>query len=158
MIKQIRSTNNINADLHNNNSANQNISLSALPIDNGRPINLPSVPILAGVQLFASEKFSQKIRRLTFLMLLVTLFAALVALMGCSASQGVSASNTPTQAARTISVSPSTASIQVWQSLQFSVSGDTSGASCTWQSTQPTVLTNLGSGQFQGGQPGTTQV
>ena len=109
-------------------------------------------------QPIAAETFSQKIRRVTFFTLTASLFAACLALMGCSASPSASTKSSQAQPAPSVSVQPSSASIQVWQNLQFSVSGETTGASCTWQSAQPTILASLGGGQFQGGQAGNTQV
>ena len=109
-------------------------------------------------QIIAAGMFSQKIRRVTFFTLAASLFAVCIALMGCSASPSAPANSSQTQPAPSVSVQPSSASIQVWQSLQFSVSGNTTDASCTWQSAQPTILENLGNGQFQGSQAGNTQV
>lgn len=91
--------------------------------------------------------------------LVSAILPALVLLQGCSGSMTTAAvpssQSTPTP---TMSLSPSTASIQAWQELQFSVSGDSTGDSCTWQSSQPSVLSSLGSGQFQGGTAGTAKV
>jgi hypothetical protein len=135
-------------DSNNANLLSRTSNLLAAFSNNRRPAS----------QAIEAGMFSQKIRRVTFFMLLASLFAVCVALMGCSASHSASTNSAPASAAPSISVSPSSASIQVWQSVQFSVSGDTSGASCTWQAAQPTILAKIGSGQFQGGQPGTTQV
>lgn len=100
----------------------------------------------------------QAMRRVAFFVLLVVLFAACVALIGCGGSQSASASSASASTTPSISISPTSASIQTWQGLQFSVSGEAPSASCTWQSAQPAILANLGNGQFQGSQPGSVQV
>ena len=56
------------------------------------------------------------------------------------------------------SLRPSTANIQAWENVQFSVAGESADTGCSWQTSQPTVLASLGDGSFQGGQAGTAQV
>jgi hypothetical protein len=81
----------------------------------------------------------------------------LVVLQGCGGVSSASA-GTASKATPAISVQPASASIQMWQGLQLSVSGAPADAACTWQAAQSSILANLGNGQFQGGQQGTTQV
>lgn len=81
--------------------------------------------------------------------------AASLALQGCAGGSASSLTPSGTKTALT----PSSASIQVWQSQQFSAtgaSGDT--ASCVWASSDSSILTSLGSGQFQGAQTGSARV
>ena len=82
---------------------------------------------------------------------------AFVLIQGCGGPSAVVAS-AASQPSPSISIAPSSASVQMWKNLQFTVSEDNSGAQCTWQTSQPSILTSLGSGQFQGIQQGTTQV
>jgi hypothetical protein len=83
-------------------------------------------------------------------------------LQGCSGSAVPAAvqssQSTQSTPAPSVTLSPSTASVQAWQQLQFTVSGNDADAECTWQSSQPNVLSSLGSGEFQGAVAGTAQV
>lgn len=91
--------------------------------------------------------------------LVSALLPILFLLQGCSGAISTAAvQSSQSTTSSTTALSPSTASIQAWQDLQFSVSGDAAGEQCTWQSSQPSVLTSLGGGQFQGAQAGTAQV
>ena len=92
--------------------------------------------------------------RPALVLLVSAMLLAFVLIQGCGGASAVAAS----QPSPSISIAPSSASVQMWQNLQFTVSEDTSGAQCTWQTSQPSILTSLGSGQFQGVQQGTTQV
>jgi hypothetical protein len=95
----------------------------------------------------------------TQIALISAMLPVLFLLQGCSGSMSTAAvQSNQTTSTTTTALSPSTASIQAWQELQFTVSGDGAGEQCTWQSSQPSVLTSLGSGQFQGGTAGTAQV
>lgn len=101
--------------------------------------------------------------KLTFspkqVVLVSAMLPVLFLLQGCSGSMSTAAVQSSQSApTTTTTLSPSTASIQAWQELQFSVSGDGAGEQCTWQSSQPSVLASLGSGEFQGGTAGTAQV
>jgi hypothetical protein len=42
--------------------------------------------------------------------------------------------------------------------MQFTVAGEAAGEECAWQSSQPSILSSLGNGQFQASQSGTAQV
>ena len=79
-------------------------------------------------------------------------------LMGCGGASTSVAASSSSETKPTISVQPASSAIQAYQNLQLSVSGSTGDSACTWQVAQSSVLTNLGNGTFQGGQPGTTQV
>lgn len=101
--------------------------------------------------------------RVTFSRTQIALVSAILPVLflvqGCSGSMSTAAVQSSQSTATTsTTLSPSTASIQAWQQLQFSVSGDGAGQECTWQSSQPSVLTSLGGGQFQGTAAGTAQV
>jgi hypothetical protein len=91
--------------------------------------------------------------------LVFSVLSAILLIQGCggSATQSAFQSSQSTSTATT-TLSPSTASIQAWQEVQFSISGDGAGEQCTWQSSQPSVLQSLGDGQFQGTQTGSAQV
>lgn len=84
------------------------------------------------------------------------LLGAALLLQGCASSSGLSLSASSKPAGPALS--PSSASIQVWQTLQFSVTGASSTSDCAWTSSQPSVLASLGSGQFQGAQSGSATV
>ena len=43
---------------------------------------------------------------------------------------------------------PTSANIQAWQNLQISISGAADSTGYTWQASQPTILANLGNGEF----------
>ena len=95
----------------------------------------------------------------TQVVLASAMLPVLFLLQGCGGSAATAAiQSNQSNPTATTTLSPSTASIQAWQELQFSVSGDDAGAQCTWQSSQPSVLSSLGNGQFQGAQAGTAQV
>src|SRR5580692_2224900 len=79
-----------------------------------------------------------------------------VLLQGCGAAPGKVAPSSA-QTVPSASLQPSSANIQIWQNVQFSVAS-TEDAGCTWQSSQPSVLASLGDGQFQGNQTGTAEV
>lgn len=111
------------------------------------------------VPALISQSLSGRIRRFAILPLYFALLVAFAALQGCSSSQSIaSTSSSQTPTTPTISLQPSSANIQMWQNVQFSVVGDTTGAACTWNAPQASILANLGDGQFQGAQQGTTQV
>ena len=95
--------------------------------------------------------------RPALVLLISAMLLAFVLIQGCGGASAVAASAV-SQPSPSISIAPSSASVQMWQNLQFTVSEDTSGAQRTWQTSQPSILTSLGSGEFQGVQQGTTQV
>lgn len=97
--------------------------------------------------------------RLQVLQLILAVVLPALLIQGCSqSSMTASTAAAATQATPSISISPSTASVQLYQNLQFSPSGEASGDACTWQSSQSSILANLGNGQFQGVQQGNAQV
>ncbi len=123
----------------------------------------PSLPpdaarCLAARSLTPSTAASRlRVRRLVALLWVASLLtASALLLQGCASTSGVSL-NTSSQPAAT-ALRPSSASIQVWQILQFSVTGAVSSGDCTWTSSQPSVLASLGNGQFQGAQAGSSKV
>jgi hypothetical protein len=95
-------------------------------------------------------------RRLTILFASALIVPVSVMLQGCGAAPSKVAPSSQ-QTVPSASLEPSSANIQVWQNVQFSVAS-TEDAGCTWQSSQPSVLASLGDGQFQGNQTGTAQV
>jgi hypothetical protein len=86
-----------------------------------------------------------------FLVLICTIL-----LQGCASVSSVALSASSQSAGAALN--PSSASIQTWQTLQFSVTGSASTSDCTWTSSQPSVLASLGGGQFQGTQTGSANV
>jgi hypothetical protein len=102
---------------------------------------------------FLSNQYHRLIAGLIFLALVPTA----VLIQGCGGSAPMAGTQTK-PATPTATLAPSSASIQEWQSVQFTVSGEAAGEQCTWQSSQPSILVSLGSGQFQGAQSGTAQV
>ncbi len=95
--------------------------------------------------------------RLACALAVLFLFPTLVLLQGCGVSPRAVASTAAKQPAGP-TIAPATANVQVWQSLQFTVSGSGENQNCTWTSSQPSILTSLGAGQFQGTQTGTASV
>lgn len=82
---------------------------------------------------------------------------------GCSSSlhsaANPSASSPVGEPARAaLSIEPSSATMQAWQTIQFSLSGVTAGATCSWNSSDPTILVPAGDAQFEGVQAGTASI
>jgi hypothetical protein len=102
-------------------------------------------------------KYLENERRLTALFAFAFIVPFSVVLQGCGAAVSKSVPNS-TESSPSTSLQPSSASIQIWQNVQFSVAGGSQDAVCTWQSSQPAVLASLGNGEFQGSQTGTAQV
>lgn len=82
--------------------------------------------------------------------------AAAIALQGCASVSTANLSSS-SQSGNT-ALNPTSASIQVWENLQFSVSGASPTSGCTWTSSDTTVLSSLGDGAFQGTKTGSANV
>lgn len=119
-----------------------------------RSIRVSSSSATSLPRSFSSVRSSRR-DHLTVFFALISI--ATVALSGCASVSTPSSSSSSTQTASTTNLSPSSASIQVWQNLQFSVTGS-SASDCTWASSNSSILASLGNGQFQGTQTGTTKV
>ncbi|MDR3737815.1 MAG: hypothetical protein P4L40_02235, partial [Terracidiphilus sp.] len=99
----------------------------------------------------------QRVRRSTFAALaLAIVLPASVLIQGCGSSSGVSLSAS-SQASTSATLNPTSASVQVWQNLQFSVSGAET-TSCSWSTSAPATLSSIGNGEFQATQTGTAKV
>lgn len=96
-------------------------------------------------------------RRMLVSLVFIAAVPVFAFIQGCGSSATASQISVKPPVATT-ALQPSAASIQVWQDLQFSVTGNTSSEPCTWQASKPSVLVSLGNGQFQGAGPGSTQV
>jgi hypothetical protein len=104
----------------------------------------------------------QRLRRAAWLILIVPL---LLALFGCNAQlTGPSAVAAPAPVSTSapppvpISLTPATAALQAWQTIQFTLSGTADPAACTWSTSSASVLAPAGSGEFQGQQAGNATV
>jgi nitrous oxidase accessory protein NosD len=89
----------------------------------------------------------------------------LTLILGCTASlvSGTSVAHTtpistPAPPPDPLSLAPATAILQAWQTIQFTVTGADDAAACTWSTSNPSVLSSLGEGQFQGRQVGNATV
>jgi hypothetical protein len=99
-----------------------------------------------------------------FALLLFLLFCA-----GCTAPSRVAvagAGSTPAPAPLpnpaptpvALVLAPTTATIQAWQTLQFTLSGGSAQSACTWSSSSASILPSIGDEEFQGLQPGNATV
>lgn len=98
-----------------------------------------------------------RVTPLTLSISAMVLLPAFVLMQGCTSGPGTGLSSASKPASGP-TIAPTTANIQIWQSLQFSVSGATQNVNCTWTSSQPAILASLGNGQFQGAETGTANV
>jgi hypothetical protein len=57
-----------------------------------------------------------------------------------------------------LSLSPSNTTIQAWQTIQFSLTGQTADTSCAWSSSNSSILPPVGDEEFQGRQTGNATV
>lgn len=96
-------------------------------------------------------------RLFQLLILTLALVPAFLFMQGCGGAAPSAAAAASTQPSGP-SIAPTTANIQVWQTYQFSVSGPNAGASCTWATSDASILSSLGGGEFQGMQTGTAKV
>lgn len=99
--------------------------------------------------------------------LLIPLLAlALLLIQGCTASLGVAnapVSATPSvpdppPATAPLTIQPSSATVQAWQSIQFSLSGASAGVTCVWSSSSSSILPLVADEEFQGQQTGNATV
>ncbi len=91
--------------------------------------------------------------------ILISVFAT-----GCTASIATAAFakpapvSTPAPAPDPLSLAPATATIQAWQTIQFTLTGTDNPSACTWSASGSSVLASLGGNQFQGQQAGNATV
>jgi hypothetical protein len=57
-----------------------------------------------------------------------------------------------------LSLEPSGATIQQWQTIQFNLSGESAAVACTWASSSASILAPVGDADFEGGQAGNATV
>jgi hypothetical protein len=57
-----------------------------------------------------------------------------------------------------LALSPAGTTIQAWQTIQFSLSGQAGDATCAWTTSSPTILAPVGQEEFQGLQAGNATV
>ncbi len=101
------------------------------------------------------------------------LFFFLALCLGCSSTgRASSAGSNPTQGSSSgsgsqsgsdttqtpLTLSPANSTVQTWQTIQFSLSGQSSSAACTWTTSSPSILVTAGLEQFQGLQTGNATV
>ena len=96
-------------------------------------------------------------------LLLASALQALTLCQGCSSSFHTADSgpnSTPGSSAPpgSLSLAPANATVQQWQSIQFTVSGEASNTSCAWTSSDPAILVLIGGQGFQGMQVGNATV
>jgi hypothetical protein len=117
----------------------------------------PTINLCERVLLFLERHFNGTAK---FLMLSCAFIPLLAALQGCAGSSTVTPNpaSESTESTPATSVQPSTASLQMWQQTQFTVSNAPSSGQCAWTSSQPTILNSLGGGSFQALAVGTAQV
>ncbi len=92
-------------------------------------------------------------------------FAPLFFLAGCTASlaTGTAAANpvpvsSPAPPPNPLSLTPASAAIQAWQTIQFTLTGADNAAACTWSTSNASILASIGQEEFQGQQPGNATV
>jgi len=93
------------------------------------------------------------------------LFAPLLLLGGCTASLASAAAvsgptpiSSPALPPNPLSLTPASATIQAWQTLQFTLTGADNPTGCIWSTSSASVLSSLDGGQFQGQQVGSATV
>lgn len=69
-----------------------------------------------------------------------------------SAGSGSGAAQTP------LALSPASTTVQAWQTIQFSLSGQSSDATCTWTTSSAAILAPVGPEEFQGRQAGNATI
>jgi len=95
-------------------------------------------------------------RRLVATALLSVLVPAVALLQGCSNT--LLSSVASTTKSPTVTLSPSSTSVTIWQTQAFTVSGVSDTSTCTWQNTPSTTLVSLGGGSYQAVALGTEQI
>jgi len=81
---------------------------------------------------------------------------AVALLQGCSNT--LLSSVASTTKSPTVTLSPSSTSVTIWQTQSFTVSGISDTSTCTWQNTPSTTLVSLGGGSYQAVALGTEQI
>jgi hypothetical protein len=89
--------------------------------------------------------------------------------LGCNASLATPASvstpapvpapvSAPTPSPAPLTLAPASATIQAWQTIQFTLSGADNPSACTWTTSSVSVLPSVGDAEFEGQQVGSANV
>ncbi len=77
---------------------------------------------------------------------------------GSSSGSGTGSSSDPGAQQTPLAVSPANSTIQAWQTIQFSLSGQANDAACAWSTSSAAILAPIGEMEFQGQQAGNATV
>ena len=77
---------------------------------------------------------------------------------GSSSGSGSGSSSGSGSQPTALALAPANTTIQVGQTIQFSLSGQADAVTCTWSTSSPAILSLAGDEEFEGQQPGTATV